>query len=95
MTGPGARPTAPHRRLSGATEVDFVDESRALTEEDLHAACDGTDGSLLKALGLALRRMHETPVPEELEAAGGSSGGVLVGVYTWTRLTQYLKTWDI
>eukprot|EP00913_Durusdinium_trenchii_P032775 g30681.t1 len=69
--------------------VDFVDESRALTEEDLHAACDGTDGSLLKALGLALRRMHETPVPEELEAFLTAVGGSTVG-WGGPHLAQWL-----
>ncbi|OLP80513.1 hypothetical protein AK812_SmicGene39064 [Symbiodinium microadriaticum] len=49
-------------------QVDFVD-GRALTEEDLHEAGRiGPESKVLVALAKALRTLHASPVPPELEA---------------------------
>eukprot|EP00439_Symbiodinium_sp_Y106_P038279 s1464_g4.t1 len=51
-----------------AMVVDFVD-GRALTEDDLHeAGRSGPDSKVLVALAKALRTLHASPVPSELEA---------------------------
>ena len=50
-------------------QVDFVEGSRALTEADLHeAGAEGPQSSILQSVGRALRRLHDIPVPPELEA---------------------------
>ncbi|CAE7445007.1 Etnk1 [Symbiodinium sp. KB8] len=61
---------APEVRFTSpdAMVVDFVD-GRALTEEDLHEAGRiGPESKVLVALAKALRTLHASPVPPELEA---------------------------
>lgn len=70
--GPAVRHTEPDIMV-----VDFVEGSRALTEADLHeAGQEGPGSSLLRSVAATLRRLHEIPVPKEMEAFLAQIGGV-------------------
>lgn len=63
--------------------VDFVEGSRALTEDDLRSGD-------LTALGDVLRRLHACPVPPELEAFGKEMAGGWGGPHfeKWLRYAE-------
>jgi len=58
-----------HAELPDALVTAFVD-GRALTEEQVKMATSGEDDVLLGALTAAIRRLHDTPVPSEMQPSG-------------------------
>jgi len=71
----GVAPAVRHTELD-AMVVDFV-VGRALTEAELHtAASDGPSNTLLKAIAVAIRKLHEAPVPDTLNSFLAEVGNV-------------------
>lgn len=60
-----------HTELPDVMVTSFV-KGRALTAEQVHSACSGTDEALLNALCDAIRKLHATDVPDELLAVAPS-----------------------
>jgi len=72
-SGVGARVI--HAELPDALVTAFVD-GRALTDEQVKIATGGKDNALLEALMAAIRQLHDTPLPSEMQQSGTTPAAV-------------------